>query len=389
MKNIIILASILLTLTAHAQTNVQSRILKGRIVDTKDQSGIAYTNIGIEGTFYGTASDADGFFELKIPDEFADKNLFVSAVGYENQSYPVSELLQNSFARLSLTEQTYSIAGIDVAAQSRVLFRIIRTAAEKVSMNYHTGPIGAKYHYLGKTFRNDSATHVREAIVEMTDKTGYSAPGVFDAYQNRNYRFAEVNKNFTSYSFPEGQSNFDELIEQDLARQANSIFNERLINDFDLHLEGVRSYEGDSAWVISYKTGNPDLAHSGDYYATKMEGKLYILKSNYALVRNECLVEATKNNPQNRSLYTEGNAQQNVSYHFTTIYQKQGGKYLVSYMDLDKTFTAPNGNEIKTTRKAALLDFVKSPQLISGRNYFENTDYNEKFWNSFHAGKNL
>jgi len=385
MKHILILASILLTLSVQAQT----KLLKGRIVDAGDQSGIAYTNIGIEGTFYGTASNADGFFELKIPDEFAGKNLFVSAVGYENESYPVSELLKNDFARLSLNEQTYSIEGIDVAAQSRVLFRVIRTAVEQIPTNYHSGPVGMKYHYLGKTFVNDSTTQIREAIVEMTDQSGYSKPGVANAYENRNFRFTEVNKNFHSYSFPDGQSGFDELIDQDIVRQTNTIFNERLINDYDLHLEGISSYEGDSVWVISYKTSKPDLAHSGDYYATKMEGKLYILKSNYALVRNECLIEATKNNPQNRSLYTAGNDQQKVSYHLTTIYQKQGGKYLLSYMDQDKTFTNPAGDIVKLARKAALLDFSKSPQLISGRSYFEDANYDEKFWNSFHTGKKL
>ncbi|WP_163715874.1 carboxypeptidase-like regulatory domain-containing protein [Mangrovibacterium lignilyticum] len=385
MKHILIIACLFLTITLQAQT----KLIKGRIVDSNNQSGIAYTNIGIEGTFYGTASDADGFFELKIPDEFAGKMLFVSAVGYENQSYPVSELMQKEFARIALVEQTYSIEGIDVAAQSRVLFRVIRTAAEKVPDNYHAGPIGMKYHYLGKAILNDSTSEVREAIVEMTDQSGYSSPNLKDAYNNRNYKFTEVNKNFESLSFAEGQTGFDELIDQDIARQANTVFNEKLLNDYDLHLEGVSSYEGDSVWVISYKTAKPDVAHSGDYYATKMEGKLYILKTNYALVRHECMIEASKNNPQNRSLYTTGNAQQNVSYHFTTIYQKQGGMYLLSYMDQDKSFTNADGATISLSRKAALLDLEKYPQPISGRSYFEDTSYDEKFWNSFHTGKKL
>ena len=70
----------------------QTKTIKGRIVDDASQAGIAYTNIGIEGTFYGTASDADGYFELKVPDEFQGQTLFVSAVGYENQNLPVAEL---------------------------------------------------------------------------------------------------------------------------------------------------------------------------------------------------------------------------------------------------------------------------------------------------------
>ena len=385
MKQLLILASLFISTALQAQT----ALLKGRIVDASTQNGIAYTNIGVEGTYYGTASDADGFFELKIPDEFTGKMLFISAVGYENQSYPVRELLLKDFVRLSLTGQTYSIEGIDVAAQSRVLFRIIRTAAEQVPANYHAGPIGLKFHYLGKTVLNDSTSQVREAIVEMTDQSGYSTPSVQNAFTDRNYRFTEVNRNFDSFSFSEGQTGFDELIEQDVARLKNTFFSEKLINDYDLQLEGMSTYEGDSVWVISYKALKPDLAHTGDYFATKMEGKLYILKTDYALVRSECLIEASKNNPQNRSLYTDGNAQQNVRYHLTTLYRKQNGKYLVSYLDQDKSYTNAAGNEVSQSRKAALLDLVKSPQLISGRSYFENASYDEKFWTSFHTTKEL
>lgn len=385
MKQILILFSFFIAVAAQGQT----KTIKGRIVDNNTQAGIAYTNIGIEGTFYGTASDADGFFELKLPDEFQDQTLFVSAVGYENQNLPVAELLLKDFARIALTEQTYNIEGIDVAAQSRVLYRIIRTAAERVPQNYHNGPVGLTFHYLGKTMANDSTTNIREAIVAVTDANGYSQPGVKDAYDNRNFRFTEVNKNFDSYSFPEGNAGFDELLEQDLARLSNTVFSEKLINDYDLNLDGISAYQGDSVWIISYKPTKVDLAHTGDYFATQMEGKLYILKSNYALVRSECVVEAPKNNAQNRSLYTEGKAEQNVSYHLTTLYQSYGGKYLVSYLDQDKSFTNAEGKAVKLSRKAALLDFEPSPKMLTDRSYFEDTKYDEQFWNSFHTKKKL
>ena len=377
----------LLALSFFAQA--QNRVLKGRIVDTGHQSGIAYTNIGIEGTYFGTASDADGFFELKIPDEFSGKMLYVSAVGYENRSFPVEELLNKEFARIPLGEQTYSIEGIDVAAQSRVLFRVIRTAAERVPENYQAGPFGLKFHYLGKTLVNDSADQIREAIVELTDQNGYRNPSVKDAFDSRNYRFVEVNKNFKSYSFPDGNTGFDELLDQDIARSGNTIFNEELINDYDLHLDGVSAYEGDSVWVVSYKSTQPDLAHSGDFYASRIEGKLFILKSNYALVRSECVVDANKNSPQNRALATESTEQQNVRYHLTTLYQKQGGKYVVSYMDMDKTFINPAGDKITLSRKAALLDLDPGARMLDGRSYFEDSAYNEQFWNAFHSGKKL
>jgi len=361
----------------------QPKTLKGRIVDASNQQGIGYTNIGVEGTFYGTASDAEGFFELKIPEEFFGGKLFVSAVGYWNVTLLLNDLFGQEFVRIPLAEQTYSIEGVDVEAQSRVLFRIVRTAIQKIPQNYHPGPVGMKFYYQEDKQLNDSSILNREAIVELHDKTGYSSPSVSDAYRNRHYRFTQVKKNFDSKLFSTAQTGFDELLEMDLVRLSNTILNQELLNDYDLNLEGISTYDGDSVWIISYKTGKPDLAHSGDYYATQMNGKIYILKSNYAIIRNECMIGSSTNNSQNRSLFTDDKGQQQVSYHFTAIYKNKEGKYAVNYLDCDKTYTNLQGETITFRRKANALGLSQQPAEISGRDYFEDTPYVENFWKEF------
>lgn len=379
MKQIILFLLFLMPVSVFSQP----KTLKGRVVDASNQQGIGYTNIGVEGTFYGTASDADGFFELKIPEEFFEAKLFISAVGYRNVSLVLSDLFGQEFVRIPLAQQTYRIEGVDVEAQSRVLFRIVRTAIQKIPQNYHAGPLGVKFYYQENKQMNDSSISGREAIVELYDQTGYSSPSVTDAYRNRHYRFTQVKKNFESRLFSTAQTGFDELLEMDLARLSNTILNEELLNDYDLNLEGISTYDGDSVWIISYKTGKPDLAHSGDYYANRMEGKLYILKRNYAVIRNECMIGAFTHHSQNRSLFTNDQEQQQVSYHFTGIYKNTDGKYAVSYLDCDKTYTNLQGETITFRRKAHGLELNRQPAEISGRDYFENTPYVENFWKEF------
>ncbi len=366
---------------AHAWARTQT--IKGRIVDADKQNGIAYTNLGIEGTYFGTASDADGFFELKIPNEYADGKLLVSAVGYRNVILSIKEISGKDFVRIPLSEETYTIGGIDVAAQSRVLFRIIRTAGQKVPENYLAGPLGMKLYYHEQNKVNDSIREDREAVVDLYDETGYSAPSEENAYSSRNYRFIQAKRNFDPVSFPGGQTGFDELLNMDLARLSNTLFNEELLNDYDLHLEGSTVYDGDSVWVISYKISKPDLAHSGDYYATKMNGKMYVLKKNYALIRNECVIEAGRNCSQDRSLYTKSSDEENVRYHFVCLYKNWDGRYGPGYIACDKTYTDPRGQQVSYSRKASVLDLQKSPAKITGRDYFEDTPYAESFWASF------
>ncbi len=378
MKNTIVLIFLFASLAVSAQTQV----LKGRIVDSGTQAGVAYTNIGVEGTFYGTASDADGFFELKIPEEFQTEKLYISAVGFKNEIFDLVQLTKKDFNLISLTAQTYDIADIDIAAQSRVLFRVVKTASQSISKNYINSTLGMKIYYSEKVI-SGGQTKSREAVVNIYDKNGYRQPNVVDAFESRNFKFAQSKKNFESYSFSTGSTGFEELLEMDVVRSASTILNTKLLNDYDLQLEGTSVFEGDSVWIISYKTSEMDLAHTGDFYATKIDGKIYISKSDYGIIRNECAIEADKNSSQNRSLFAKENVQENVRYHFTATYKKQSGKYALAYLDCQKTFTNAKGQSVSTNRKASVLDVSTTPSKISGKDYFEDAAYIDSFWRSF------
>lgn len=135
--------------------------------------------------------------------------------------------------------------------------------------------------------------------------------------------------------------------------------------------------------IVSYKTGKPGLAHSGDYFARRMDGKFYILKKNDAVIRHECVIEADRNNSQNRSLFTNEREQQQVRYHFTGIYRRHDGRYMVSYLDCDKTYVNPRGEQVTRFRKAHALEIQRQPVALYGRDYFEDTSFAEDFWSDF------
>ncbi len=377
----ILFLSLFLFLSSVTWAQVQS--VKGRVVDASTQDGIAYTNIGVEGTFYGTASDAEGFFELKVPDEFKKEQLFFSAVGYENLVLSIPELLKKSFSSIQLKEQTYSIDDVNVAAQSRVLFRVIKSASNKISENFQKGPIGYQVYYSESKQIGNDPVQKREAIVEMTDETGYSSPSITDGFKNRNFQVTEVKRNFESYSIPSGKTGFEELSEMDLVRLANGILDDDLLNDYDLQLENVSQFNGDSVWIISYKTHKADLAHTGDYYATQLDGKLYISQNNYEILRNECVIKSSKNNPHNRSLASNRNEQTQVNYHLTATFKPFEGKYALSYLDCDKTYLDAQNRTVSYSRKASVLSLTKNPKRLAGKDYFENAEYVADFWNSF------
>ncbi|WP_159521566.1 carboxypeptidase-like regulatory domain-containing protein [Sunxiuqinia indica] len=383
MRNLIISLFLVFFISA----SVRAQVIKGRVVDSNTQEGIAYTNIGVEGTFYGTASDSEGFFELKVPDEFKNEKLFFSAVGYGNMVLRIPELLKRDFTRIQLVEQTYDIDTIDVAAQSRVLFRVIKTAAAKVPENFYHGPLGLKLYFEETKQVAGALEQKREAVVQLYDESGYASPSITDAFSKRHFKFSEVKKNFESYSIPAAKTGFEELLEMDIARLSNTIFDEKLLNDFDLQLEGISKFNDDSVWIISYKTSKADLAHTGDFYATQLDGKIYISKNNYEVIRNECMIDAEKNHPHNRSLATKKLEQSKVNYHYTATYNPFNGKYAVNYLDCEKTYLDQDNKEVSYSRKASVLELNTTAEKIQGKDYFENADYVESFWNSFKRPK--
>lgn len=358
---------------------VHAQLIVGKVTDRLTGEGIAYTNIGVEGTLFGTASNAEGVFELRIPEEYRNKKLYFSAVGYTNRMIGVQELMGRESVTIELDEETYGIEGIDVAAHSKVLYRIIRTASEKIRDNYPKGPFEMKMYY-----QEELNGQEREAVVRLTDDNGYVQPGIRNAFKSRNYQFVEAKRNFDVYSFRQGNTGIDELLEADLARMGNTLMNQALIGDYDLHLEGSTSFDGDSVWVIDYKTNRTGLAHTGFYHAQRFEGKIYISMSDYGIVRNEIQVAALRQNPQGNSLASSGSAEMNIRSTLVASYRKQNGRYHLSQISSEKQFTSASGIAQNCSKQLVVLEFNSRPgQLLKGRDYFEETPFNDAFWIKF------
>jgi len=127
--------------TVSAQTEAEIvQTIKGKVINKATNEAVSYTNIGIENTFHGTASDEEGNFQLKIPQEMASGDIYFSAIGYRNEKFPVASLFDREFNIIKLEPQSYSIEDVDIAAQSKVLIRILRMASENTPYNFLGGP---------------------------------------------------------------------------------------------------------------------------------------------------------------------------------------------------------------------------------------------------------
>ncbi len=356
-------------ITAFAQEVVPNKLIKGKVVDSATNQPVAYTNIGLEGTYYGTASDIDGNYELKVPPEFFDRNIYFSAVGYSISKLPVFKLFEKDFNLIKLTEQSYSISNIDINAQSKVIYRILRTASDDIAKNFATGPFNTVCNYTFEKTTVDTI-YFRKATVDIYDKTGYATPSKLDAFKNRNYKFSSVTKNFESYSFFEGSTNIDELLDLDFARSVSSILNQSLLSGFELTMEEETKIENTTAWVIGFKTYNPTYEISGDFYASRFEGKIYIAKNDYSVIKIEGWAMAPKQSKINRGLALAPDTRNfvtDVAYDFSVEYNSES----VKFIKLNKNYT-DDGNPVKeqTSLVVQATETTGITPIVS-RQYFE------------------
>lgn len=370
MKKILLLLIFTLTIgTVGAQQGGKvAETITGKVIDQKTNEPISYTNIGLEDTYYGTASDGNGNFELKIPAEMVSKNIFFSAVGYKGDRFPVKSLFSKDFSIIKLEPQSYDIENVDIAVQSKVLIRILRMAAENTPYNFIAGPFNLSCSYENeKTI--DTIQMKRSARVTIFDKVGYVNPSKLNAYQSLKYKIDERNESEDDFRFSTGTTNLDELLEFDLVRTGSSILNPGLVTGFKLKLESEPVVDGNSCWLISFKQIKPTLAGSNSFYPKMYEGQITVTKDDYAVKKIEGKVLASKSNRQGKSLAigsSNSNYLENVSYDFAVIYNNLKPSSIV----MNKNYVS-EGKKVSEKSKL-LINQVQTTNLVilNSREYF-------------------
>lgn len=298
----IILLTVCLSVNAFSQDGSKvAHTIKGKVVNASSNRPVSYTNIGIEGTYFGTASDAEGNFELKIPEEMVDKAIYFSAVGFQNKQFPVKNLFEKEFNIVKMQAQSYGVDEVDVAAQNMVLIRILRMVSENIQYNYGAGPFNLHCSYKNELTIEEDIHAPQIASVLIYDENGYSEVSKADAFVSRKYSVKKEQSD-DDYLFSSGLMNIDDLLELDWVRSASSVLNPALLPDFKLSFESQPTIDGKEYWVIAFSQKEPTLEGAGSFYAASFEGKITINKEDYSVLKLAYNSTATKQNRQGTGL---------------------------------------------------------------------------------------
>ncbi len=351
--------------------------LTGRVVNKETEGGVEFANLGVEGTYIGVACDANGSFNVSIPSSMKDKMVAITAMGFTTIRMSVADLAAQKPLLLKMESQSYKLSDVEVTAQSRVAYGLIKEVIDHIGQNYWQGPLFSNAVYRSE-FRSDNAMQrIREADVEYSDRAGYKQRDYKEAFADRGYRFSNVKRSFQVRNLADGMTNMDDLLNLDIVRCPGNVLDREYMNDFDLSTDPETMLEGKPVFVVRYSLRKADFLHSGDFNIRKLDGRIYISKDNYAILKNEFHGVSDNWSEHGRSYAVKDGKKRPVSYDASCVYTKYGDSYVPRQLSLVVHYSDEKTDAIGSQfTEVATLDFSNyapgSARDFAGRVYFED-----------------
>lgn len=373
---------VLINISVIAQNELTA--IKGRVVDSETGEGVAFASIGVEGTYIGVATNADGFYDLKIKNEFLNHVLYVSAISYKNVKFNISEIKNKNNHLIYLQAQLFDIEEVSVSAESMFLQKIIKTASENIPINYLSGPQNIQMNLIHRKSVDNGNSLVSRFIIDIYDSEAYTKPSIKSAFNNRNYKVVGFQSDEEIQSFRKSDFKIDELLNSDVVRMSNMILNAELLLDYNLNLEEKTVFNGDSIWIISYQAKNPTLANSGAFYPAGCKGKIYISMVDFSVLRNEIYVDEIKSNLQGKYLAPGKKYNINAQNKITCRYSKIGTRYGLVLIEIEKSYFSHEKKSVYESYKARLIyNLADRDKKIESRDYYFDNSKGKLLWTGF------
>nr|WP_321451019.1 carboxypeptidase-like regulatory domain-containing protein [uncultured Carboxylicivirga sp.] len=352
----------------------QNVTLKGKVLDAETNQPVEFANIGVVGSFMGTATDFNGGFELTISEEFKNYAVRISAVGYQPKELRVEDLVSVTGVDVKLVQQSYGIDQVEVKAESKRLYGIIKTASNMIPDNYSKA-YGSTVYYM-QTINGKNTT---ETALKYLDASGYGDRSYNDGYKNRKFEVGEVRRNFNQKPLLNGMLYADDVLEFDIVRIRGNVLDVDVVDLFELELLQENNEKNDSVWVIKYKLDKPNFASTGDEQVFYYQGVIYISSVDYAVLRNELEVTSSGYHHAGRSSGLVG-GDGNYTYKVISNYRKAiDGKYALSKIEYSGS---SKSNSIVMTW--INYDFKTTAEVeVKGRDYYTAISSDDGFWKRF------
>jgi len=245
---------------AHRKKSVE---VNGKIVDLKSGKALPFASIGVLDTYYGTISNDDGTFILKIPDTLNLPVLVSSYIGYKNQYTPIS-FNRGEPVLISMNKNIISLQEVIIRYQDPE--SLLAEAINRIGENYMQEPAGMQAYYREKVRKDDKCMLFSEAVVEISKASYANSLAVERArlLKGRTFR----NLDFQDTIILKIQSGLNSMLQLDIIKNPPVFLSEDFHALYNLSFSDVVSFRNKLVYVISFvqKENINELLYRGELY---------------------------------------------------------------------------------------------------------------------------
>jgi hypothetical protein len=248
---------------------------RGRIIDREEKDILPYTSISILRSNIGTISNADGDFELKIPESMKQDTVLFSCLGYRQFRQPIRDITDENYT-IYLQPSSVQLKEIKVTVINPQ--DIITKILSKILLNYPRDPEIMTSFYREVLRQDNKYIDVAEALMEIR-KAPYD-----NTFAQDKVKFIKGRKNlnvkpfkFVDFKIQGGPYYITKL---DVVKTMDSFLDPEFREFYKFSLAEIVEVDNRETYVIKFRP-----KEKVDYPC--YQGKMYVDMSSFALVQAE------------------------------------------------------------------------------------------------------
>lgn len=365
---------------------------KGKVIDREEKDVLPYASISVDKSTIGTISNADGEFELKIPEAMVQDTIIVSCLGYRQYRQPISDIADSDYTiYLQPTSVQLKEIKVTVINPQEIIGKIL----SKISLNYSRDPEILTSFYREILKQDNTYIDVAEALLEIR-KAPYES-----TFTQDKVKFIKGRKNINIKPFKvvdfKIQGGPYYITKLDVIKTIDSFLDPEFREFYKYSLEEIIEVDNRDTYVIRFKP-----KEKVDYPC--YQGKLFVDMSTFALIQaefslarsglkfaHESLIKKKPKDFYVRPIdvdYKVSYRRNNNKWHLSTAQASINFKVKSKKDKINSTFHSVS-QLLVTEFKADDGTHYKRNELFSSKDIFTEiiTNYDENFWGDYNTIK--
>ena len=269
-----------------AKNNSESvSILKGKIIDMSTNAPLAFASISISGSSVGAASNTEGDFVIRIPDQYKSNPVIISYIGYKPYQFSFPDPGQQELV-IELEEDVKTLN--TVVVEEKPGPSILEEAIARIRYNYDINALVYTFFVREHTFQDNKPVGVSEAEYQAyrgaVPGSNHKQVKLIKGRRSKDYAsYQKILSMFPALTGFEVWMNINSIFNADLALPKNggALFSPKFLRQHQFELLGQSVLNGKDVYVVTFD--QRDRFRGKALY----KGKLYIDTETLAFVRIE------------------------------------------------------------------------------------------------------